>query len=401
MDTQQTPPPGRPGSQRLHGLDFLRAVMMSLGVVLHTAQLYLTMDIVDYYRDPMRSITMDLTLIVINTFRMPTFYLLSGFFIALLLAQRGADATFRNRYQRLVLPFVIFLPPLAISMTGLRIVAANIMANGQAGFDISLIDRPRLLWDNTHNLWFLYYLIMYVLSVWLVLKLRTQLPSTVAAGLGRWITQWPIYSPAVIVTVSLLLAAIGSMNAAGRVTGTLSFVPSISVYLYFGVCFLTGWVLFQRQGDIAVLARRGWVYMLAACFFLLLALVFFQQQGHAGEPGYVLAHSVLSLSTGLSICLFMLAFVGLFCRYFHRYNPWIRYFSDSAYWVFIFHSIPMVILALPLHGWVVAAEIKFLLVLSGTTVICLLTYHWGVRNTRIGELLNGRRYPRAPTLRPA
>ena len=72
--------------QRYHSLDFLRAIMMFLGIVLHGAQMYLAeLAIVDYYIDPMRSVSMDATLIIINTFRMPIFFSLPGFFIALLI----------------------------------------------------------------------------------------------------------------------------------------------------------------------------------------------------------------------------------------------------------------------------------------------------------------------------
>jgi len=93
---------------------------------------------------------------------------------------------------------------------------------------------------------------------------------------------------------------------------------------------------------------------------------------------------------------YMLAFVGLFSRHFQGYNAWIRYVSDSAYWVFIFHSVPLVLLALPLHDWQVPAELKFLVVCSGTFAICLISYQLFVRNGRIGEILNGRRYDSVP-----
>ena len=54
--------------------------MMLLGVVLHGAQMYMTMDVAfDYYRDPAKSPLMDGLLIFINTFRMPVFFFLSGF----------------------------------------------------------------------------------------------------------------------------------------------------------------------------------------------------------------------------------------------------------------------------------------------------------------------------------
>tara|TARA_B110000977_G_scaffold172637_1_gene225162 strand:- start:499 stop:732 length:234 start_codon:yes stop_codon:yes gene_type:complete len=72
--------------QRYYSLDFLRAIMMFLGIILYDAQMYLAeLAIVDCYIDPVRSVSMDATLIIINTFRMPIFFSLPGFFIALLI----------------------------------------------------------------------------------------------------------------------------------------------------------------------------------------------------------------------------------------------------------------------------------------------------------------------------
>ncbi|WP_306252963.1 hypothetical protein [Parvularcula sp. IMCC14364] len=136
--------------------------------------------------------------------------------------------------------------------------------------------------------------------------------------------------------------------------------------------------------------------MILATVFFVTALIFFLIKGEPGGAAYAILHGLLSLATGFSIGLYMLAFVGLFSRHFQTYSPWVRYFSDSAYWIFIFHSIPTVVIALLLHDWAVAAEIKFLLVCSGTLFICLVTYQLFVRNGRIGEILNGRRYACAP-----
>ena len=82
----------------------------------------------------MRSPSMDAILIFINTFRMPTFYMLSGFFTALLVSRRGLDGMIHNRYMRLFLPFVVFLPVLALTMTGLRIVGAHLNCISQPAF---------------------------------------------------------------------------------------------------------------------------------------------------------------------------------------------------------------------------------------------------------------------------
>ncbi len=382
--------------QRLHGLDFLRALMMSLGVVLHSAQLYLSMPIVDYYWDPARSLSMDVLLYFINTFRMPVFFLLSGFFTALLLDRRGGAAMLRNRWQRVVVPFLLFLPPLAVAMTLLRIVAAHVMATGEFGFDVALIDNPRILWDNTHNLWFLYYLMGHLCGVWLLWQVWQRLSEAQQLRLRGLATARAINSPWVFVPFCLCLAVLGALNWSGRISGKLTFVPSASVYCYFGLCFLLGWLLYLRRDDLERLAARWRRYMILATVLFVASLGTILSKGMPGDEAYLLLHTLLCLLTGFCIGLYMLGFVGLFSRYGQAYNPWTRYFSDSAYWIFIFHSIPMIMIALPLHGWSVPAEIKFLVVCSGTVVACLLTYQLFVRNGRIGEILNGRRYETAP-----
>ena len=65
--------------------------------------------------------------------------------------------------------------------------------------------------------------------------------------------------------------------------------------------------------------------------------------------------------------------------------------ADSAYWLYLAH-LPLVI-ALQLAvadwpGWVIA---KFLLLNAVAILLLLASYHFGVRYTWIGALLNGPR----------
>jgi len=143
----------------------------------------------------MRSLSMVVLLLFINTYRMLVFFLLAGFFTALLLYHKGEEAMLKNRYQRIVVPFLLFLPVLALIMTILRIIAQHVMITGELGFDVDLISDPEILWNNTHNLWFLYYLALHIATVWLILKLWPTIPSVwrmrlhsavIAIALYRW-----------------------------------------------------------------------------------------------------------------------------------------------------------------------------------------------------------------------
>lgn len=383
-------------AERLHGLDFLRALMMSLGLILHAAQIYLTMPIVDYYWDDARSPLMDALLIFINTFRMPVFFLLSGFFAALLIERRSLAATFKNQYQRIAVPFLVFLPLLALTMTPLRVVGRHVMEKGHLGFDWSLLQSSHETWNNTHNLWFLYYLILHLAALWLLYTAWQRVSRDRRLRIANLFRSRSVYSSAAFLIVCFGLGILGSTEQAGRVSANLSLMPDLRVYLYFGLCFFLGWVLYDRIQDLKELARRWKRDMVIATILLAIALASFAMQGDAVNPSYMTMHIALSLASGFSIGFYMLSFVGLFSAKFQSLNPWVRYFSDSSYWIYLFHSIPVVGIALLLHDWLVPAEIKFLIVCLGATISCLVSYQLFVRNGAIGQLLNGQKYSSVP-----
>ncbi len=71
-----------------------------------------------------------------------------------------------------------------------------------------------------------------------------------------------------------------------------------------------------------------------------------------------------------------------------------RYLADSSYWLYLAHlpivfGLQVLLMDVPLH-W----TIKFPLIVALTLAVLLVSYHSLVRPTFLGELLNGRQYPR-------
>ena len=88
-------------TERLHSLDALRAIMMMLGIVLHSTELYSVGDDAFFPKDPNTShISLNYIFGIIHIFRMPIFFLIAGFFGALLFYERGAEAMIKNRFSR-------------------------------------------------------------------------------------------------------------------------------------------------------------------------------------------------------------------------------------------------------------------------------------------------------------
>ena len=99
----------RAGSiERRHDLDALRAFAMLLGIVLHGALAFIPGAwVVSDASVEGDGTPFALLVAAIHGFRMPVFFLMSGFFTAMLWRQRGLRALVRQRAQRLLLPLAI------------------------------------------------------------------------------------------------------------------------------------------------------------------------------------------------------------------------------------------------------------------------------------------------------
>src|SRR5438105_1515073 len=80
--------------------------MMMLGIVLHSATLYIAAPPphVPLVTDPNTSLAMDAIFDFIHSFRMPLFFVLAGFFASLLVEKRGLWGAYKNRLARIAAP---------------------------------------------------------------------------------------------------------------------------------------------------------------------------------------------------------------------------------------------------------------------------------------------------------
>ena len=92
---------------RRHDLDALRAAAMLLGIVLHAGLSFTPFPWP--VQDARQSESYGLLFAAIHGFRMPVFFLLSGFFTAMLWRRRGLRSLLSHRLRRVFLPFLLGL----------------------------------------------------------------------------------------------------------------------------------------------------------------------------------------------------------------------------------------------------------------------------------------------------
>ncbi|MGI9645208.1 MAG: acyltransferase family protein [Ilumatobacteraceae bacterium] len=115
-----TAPPSVDGageSTRWHDLDALRGFAMLLGIALHASLSFFPgfWVVVDSTADSDN--WFDEFFHAVHGFRMPLFFLLSGFFTMMLWRRRGPGQLMQQRLKRIALPLAIFVLPMGLLMT--------------------------------------------------------------------------------------------------------------------------------------------------------------------------------------------------------------------------------------------------------------------------------------------
>lgn len=386
-------------NRRYYGLDALRGGMMMLGIVLHACMLYLAEPPSRYPfpTDHNTAYVFNVLLAFIHNFRMPTFFVLAGFFTSLLIEKRGLRGTYGNRAKRILAPLVAGVVTI-LPLTGLFMVTFMLSARyGTHDFIPSYdavqtfkqeliaqgfpIDKPTL-----GHLWFLYYLCFFYLLIPLC-DFLVRISLKFEDDVKRWLV-----SPLLPVMFAMLTAASLWPFQGGEVFMEYSFLkPHVPSLLYFALFFVLGYIFHHYPVFLPALARNVASWAVLAVILFPLSLV--ASHYDAGAPGDNFAlHLGAVLANGLCTWVLVYFFLGCALRFFDRESPWIVYVSQSAYWVFLVH-LPLVFLA----GWWLVqfdlpAVLKFLLVCGFTSVVAFTTFHYGVQKTWISDFLYGRRF---------
>lgn len=111
------------------------------------------------------------------------------------------------------------------------------------------------------------------------------------------------------------------------------------------------------------------------------------------RPFYYTIRAFYAYSYSLTTWLLIFGCVGFFQTWCSHESKFWRYFSDSSYWMYLAH-LPIQFQILVWIGdkpW--SGPVKFLVYVLGTIAVLLPSYHFLVRPSWIGWLLNGRMIP--------
>ena len=236
---------------------------MLMGIVVHATLPYFSrIAEIEYFwpADDDQSILMFLVFDFIHAWRMPTFFLLAGFFAHLVLERRSTSKFVLDRLKRIALPLVVFGAVMAVIIPAIWIYGWYGSISIEAFQDV-LGERQGLdsSGELVAHLWFLYYLlVMYaaLIGFRLLGRLRRSSASVGAAGrpsLGRYTGNAVYTRLPLLMTLAAVILLVVLAGDQSRPIWPLN-VPDV---LYGSLFFFYGYGLYARRKLIDSLRGTG------------------------------------------------------------------------------------------------------------------------------------------------
>jgi peptidoglycan/LPS O-acetylase OafA/YrhL len=401
-------------ADRLHALDAVRAYALLLGVVLHGAAAFLQGFPVPMWLDEPSDVGAPVIYYVIHMFRMSAFFLIAGFFARVLVERRGAKGFAKDRAKRVALPLVMFIIVANVA-AGIGVVLGAL----PHGFDylLSLVQPaasppgagvatgggaapPGGGGGILSHLWFLYYLLIFYAVTLAVRALVQAVDSrgTVAAACDRVVklVMSGVWGPVLIaLPIAAYLYQLESWTEWLGLPAPFFLTPDPKALIGYGTAFGLGWLLSRQPQALLDLQKLWYLYWVLAVVLTIFCLATIgtapRWAGGALEGTDRLLYTAAYV---VGLWCWVFAFVGAAVRFLSTPHRVTRYLADASYWVYLMHLSTLIFFITLLRPFEWHWSIKLAISVSGSMAILLVTYHWLVRFTWIGAMLNGRRHPR-------
>ena len=374
------------GSTRLFYLDNLRALAMLAGVFFHAALAYSPMaqpfwPSADVLNHPL----FDIFAWASHLFRMPVFFLLAGFFAAMLLHKYGERVFWCNRLRRIGLPLLLFLPLLTLAMgTVIQFGLTHVQHKPPfLAFIQSMLNQaePPAMPLSTMHLWFLYHLLFLYLLTWCGRVL-----------LNRRMLCWLNELKPNAVVLLLILACVPALYSVSAPFPAPEWIfPALWALWFYGVFFALGYACFSLPALLARFSPFQHHYLLVgaasyALYYALLPATLIPQS----QPEGWLKLAIIVLESCSAVLWTLCALL-----YARRWLDWdsraLAYLSKVSFWLYIVHLPLLFFVQFLLIDLQMALWVKFVLSSGATLALGLLGFHLLIAPTPLVSILAGNR----------
>lgn len=361
-------------TERLFFLDAARALLMILGIILHSAQIF-SPESNWLVQSNSNNVTYLFIIETLHTFRMPAFFIISGFFCLFTLKKYGSSKFINIRVRRIVIPFLV-------TVITLNTFQETILHQNYWHFNyfVSYIKHGKWL----SHLWFLVYLMIYFLFVAVSYSvLKNRIKKAIDTRLTN--SNLLLYSAILIFPFSHI--AILSLNKIGvSIYTKIGGIVDVYKLLIYFTFFLFGILLASRNNILLRFSSINPKYSVSTIF--LAALVYqIPLNSLPDNLLKVITSYFESLSTLMMTSLLFLVFL----KYFNKPSKNVAALADASYTIYLFHHLFVVAFGLLVIKYNIEHEVGFPLIVTSVFLITLLIHRKIIiKNKVLHFLFNGK-----------
>ncbi len=364
--------------QRFHNLDFLRAFAMMMGLAIHAPLIFWQPEFAKVFGIENIAPAEEWINVVgryISNWRMPLFFLLSGFFSVLIIEEKGTSKYIKDRIIRVGLTCLVF---------------ASLYDIVDGSFDFT-----------TQHLWFLYELMIFVFFFSLLYRvqimkhlLNREISTRILLILFLWL----------VATVPLANILNNWWYPLGLKQSTTYFDVKIGNLVYYFSYFLLGVILFSNQHIITKLKNSKTIFVIGTLAILAFLSRVYTDHLLFGDvddlkslaqmefdPIMVMSNSVL---IGVNTILWCLFFIGVASKLINSDSSILRLFVELSYPIYIIHIIPIAMMCALFYSAGLSQPLIFVFTIIAGFIVCVILYYLLIKFTPLNWMING--YSKSP-----
>lgn len=382
--------------QRRHDIDALRVFAFALLILYHSAMVYVA-DWDFHLKSSYQAEWLQWPMIVMNRWRMPLLFMISGVAIGLARVEGRRLAFAAARTVRLLLPLLFGMFVVVAVQAYCEGRANGHVAPGVAAFFLRYWQvRPwppgsfsgweyGITWN---HLWYLAYLLPYTLLLLAAMPLLRRAGTVLA-------TARPAFASLLLLALPVLWLGFVRVWVAPRHPETHSLVGDWTVHAESLPLFLLGYVLAANAGFWDWIRRVRWATLTVAALAIAVELSLRWLGRHpppGPPPGWALHVPWTGIEHGARAAYTWFALLAIFgwgLACLNRPFRWLPYCTEAVFSWYVLHQTLIIVLAYRLVPLRLGPVVESALVVGGTIAGCLLLHEFAIRRSRILRPLFG------------
>ena len=370
--------------ERRYDLDWLRVLAVLLLIYFHTAAIFYRGDLgVFYVTNAVTDPAMGIFILLVHQWHMPLFFFLSGAATWFSLEARTANQYVKERFQRLLIPFVFGTLVLVPIQVYYRVLMTSGDKKSYFQFYPQFFNgiRPTGNFEWAH-LWFVVYLFVFSL-VASPLLIYSRQPS---GHWRNWLAMRLDRTGAVFYPALLLAVIEGAFRP--RWIGFQNLYDDWANVLLYLSYFVYGYIFCSDRRFGQLLDRqRYWVTGVAIVGMTI--LLAFWITNTVPVRGYSPEYVMYQVFRGFNSWCWVLLALSLARSHLNVKSRLLQYANEASYPFYILHQTVVVTIGFYVVQWNVGVLEKFIVISTGSLLITIVIYELLIRRINVARFLFG------------